>query len=84
MAAREVRRGADDWRGWRSAGGGHEEAAVPLAARRTQERERGEVEAGEMEREGKRKRERGEADIWGPQADMWGPPLKPPWKPVWG
>ena len=22
MAAREVRRGADDWRGWRSAGGG--------------------------------------------------------------
>ena len=59
MAAREVRRGADDWRGWRSAGGGHEEAAVPLAARRTQERERerGEVEAGEMERGKEKKRE---------------------------
>ena len=58
LAAREVRRGADDWRGWRSAGGGHEEAAVPLAARRTQERERGgEVEAGEMERGKEKKRE---------------------------
>ena len=58
MAAREVRRGADDWRGWRSAGGRHEEAAAPLAARRTQERERGgEVEAGELERGKEKKRE---------------------------
>jgi len=55
LAASEVRRGADDWRGWRSAGGGHEEAAVPLAARRTQERERG---GGRGRGDGEREREK--------------------------